>query len=57
MKVSRAQLLSLVRHALGAAGGALAAQGYLDEAAAQEAVGALMTLVAVALGMYDKTGR
>lgn len=55
--MSRSMILSIVRHVLGAAGGALVSYGYLDEGSASSAVGALMTLVAVGLGVYDKVGR
>lgn len=50
-------VLGIARHLLTAGGGALVAQGTLDAATAQTAVGALVTLVGVGWSVYEKSKR
>jgi hypothetical protein len=50
-------IMGFARHGLTTAGGFLVAAGYLDPSGAQEAVGALMTLVGLAWSVFDKRAR
>jgi hypothetical protein len=47
-------LLALVRHLLTGAGMWIASKGYADSATVEQAVGAAITLVGIALSMLDK---
>ena len=52
--MSKAMVLSVVRHALTMAAGALVANGYLDSSGADQATGAILALVGVVWGALDK---
>jgi multisubunit Na+/H+ antiporter MnhB subunit len=47
-------LLGLLRHGLTAAGGALVTKGLVDQAGADQLVGALITLAGAAWSIYEK---
>lgn len=48
------KILSVVRHLLTAAGSILLTKGLLDEAMLEEVVGATITLIGFAWGIWDK---
>lgn len=50
-------MLALLRHILGFVGGAAVANGYTDDATVQTAIGAVMSLAAVAWSFVDKKQR
>lgn len=50
-------ILGFVRHILTFAGGYIAAKGVVDQAMANEAIGAVMTLVGVAWSYMDKKAK
>lgn len=52
--MTKEQTLGIVRHVLAAAGVWLVATGQLDEAAMQEAAGAVLTLAAVVWSLWEK---
>ena len=49
--------LSFIRHGLTFGGGYLVAQGFLDESSLTQAVSAIITLIGISWGVYDKKGR
>lgn len=52
--MQKEMILGFVRHILTFGGGYIAAKGVVDQAVANEAIGALMTLIGVAWSMADK---
>ena len=50
----QAIILSLIRHGLTAAGGALIAKGYADQAGVDQLVGAVVALAGGAWSIYEK---
>lgn len=55
MKLSKEQILGIVRHALTFIGGALIAFGYADETLVTEISGAALALVGGVWSIIDKT--
>jgi hypothetical protein len=52
--MNKSMILSIVRHVLTTAGGFLVGAGYLDESTAQQAAGAIMTLIGAVWGVLEK---
>ena len=50
-------ILGFVRHILTFGGGYVAAKGIIDQAMANEIIGAVMTLIGVAWSAYDKKAK
>lgn len=50
-------VLGIARHVITTAGGALVAQGLLDQASANTAVGAIVALLGVGWSVYEKRVR
>ena len=55
--MTKAATLSFIRHALTFGGGYFVEQGFLDESMLTQAISAVVTLVGIGWGMYDKKGR
>lgn len=54
MKMTKSQLMGLIRHILTAAGGIAIAFGYIDEGVVESIIGAVMLLVGVAWSFWSK---
>jgi hypothetical protein len=54
MKLSREQVLGIVRHALTFVGGFVVMKGYTDDATVTQIIGGVMTLVGAVWSVIDK---
>lgn len=52
--MNKQSMFSIVRHVLTFGGGYIAAKGYIDQSMANEAVGAIVTLITIGWSVMEK---
>jgi hypothetical protein len=57
MKLSKEQILGIIRHALTFAGGIVVMKGLTDEATVTEVIGGVMTLTGAIWSIVEKNGK